>query len=187
MNKVDLVLIVCCIFVLGVAGYLGYYKMFIAEPADSKGIVAKPSPRVAGVANKIQPTVAKHILDKDIALFAQLETDSKATGFGLYDIIGSNTYGNGHFYRGGGKLYLGIKLFMPDPPEDHIHQVWLMKEYPRKQYVPLGRPQILGTGEFLVAKTITPDYEGFNKVIVTLEKTEDMNPERVVMEGILEK
>jgi hypothetical protein len=185
MTLVDKLLAGCCIFVLGVAGFIGYHAVFVSSDGQTKGVTIKPTPRIV-YGQKSEGTsggTSKVILDKDKKLYDQLENDPKATKFQLTDVIGSNTYGKGAYYRGGGKLYIGMELNMPSPPEGHVHQVWLMKELPRKQFVPMGRPQILGEGKYLSAKTITPDYPEFTKIIVTLEATEDMTPERVVMQG----
>lgn len=182
MNKVDILLAGCCIFVLGVVGYIGYYNVFVSSHGQTKGATTKPTPKIV-YGQKAETGTAKVILDKDKKLYDQLVNDPKSIKFQLNDIIGSNTYGKGAYYRGGGKLYLGMELNMPNPPEGYVHQVWLLKELPRKQYVPMGRPQILGEGKFLSAKTITPDYPEFTKIVVTLESTEDMTPERVVMQG----
>jgi len=187
MSVIDKLITACAFFVVGVVAFIGYHHFVTPDSGDSLGAKARPTPRIVrplgGAAKSGDP---KAILDKDKQLYEQLSQDLKAKQFVLTDVIGSNTSGNGFYFRGGGKLYVGAEVNMPEAPEGTIHQAWLMKELPRKQYVPLGRPQILGTGKFLVAKTITPSYPEFDMIVITLEATEDMTPERVVMQGKIE-
>ncbi len=187
MELQDKLIAGCGIFILVVAAFVGYHHFITPDSADTLGANARPTPRIVrpsgGAANTGD---TKAILEKDKKLYEQLAQDPKAQKFGLADVIGSNTYGEGFYFRGGGKLYIGASLNMPEAPSGTVHQAWLMKELPRKQFVPLGRPQILGKGQFLVAKTITPSYPEFDTIVITLETVEDKTPERVVMQGKLE-
>ncbi len=187
MNLQDKLIAGCGVFIVGVVAFAAYHHFITPDTGSALGAKARPTPRIVrpsgGAGNASD---SKAILDKDKQLYEQLAQDSKAKKFGLTDVIGSNTYGEGFYFRGGGKLYVGAKLHMPEAPEGTVHQAWLMKELPRKQYVPLGRPQIIGSGQFLVAKTITPSYPEFDTIVITLEAQEDMTPERVVMQGKFE-
>lgn len=184
MEKQDMLITGCAVFILVVISYVGYTFYFANPQGETKGAATKPTPRIVRPSGfRVQPTTAKHILDKDKNLYNQMANDPKSTKFGLSDVIGSNTSGEGFYLRGGGKLYIGMKLNMPAPGEGQAVQAWLMKELPRKQYVPLGRPQIIGDGQYLVAKTITPSYPEFDTIVITLETEEDMTPERVIMQG----
>jgi hypothetical protein len=101
----------------------------------------------------------------------------------MKDVIGSNTSGTAYLLRENGKLFVTAIANMPDAPEGEYFQAWLMKENPRRYYVPLGKLSHFGIGKFITNTALDSDYADFNAVIITLEKNDDKLPERFVMQG----
>lgn len=213
MSRIDFVLAACALVMLGAAGFLGFaaYRARATEPTASARQTAQessdplsngPSPVVLGQRAAQQKTGAdgaapkpagtgspqtkirlKKTAKADPAFLAELQKKPGAKRFSLTDVIGSNTAAEAVVLRENGRLHVAVKAFVPVPSEDSFYQAWLMKEQPRKQYVPLGVLEVQKDFTFLVTKTITPSYKDFESILITLEQSDDRYPERAVLQG----
>jgi hypothetical protein len=191
MNKQDFAIGCCLLFIVGTAGFV-YFKLhpftvhelltWSPQQGETEGVMVnvKPQKRTSPA---IVTTAPVGSTENDDTLFNRLANDPKSKKVEMKDVIGSNTSGTAYLLRENGKLFVTAIANMPDAPEGEYFQAWLMKENPRRYYVPLGKLSHFGIGKFITNTALDSDYADFNAVIITLEKNDDKLPERFVMQG----
>lgn len=191
MNKQDIAIVACLLFIAAAGGFL-YFKLNPvtiheilswspqSSEGETEGVMVKVKEQKRQIA---MVTSAPANTDTDDTLFTRLAADPNAKKIEMKDVIGSNTSGTAYLLRENGKLFVTAKANMPDAPAGNYFQAWLMKENPRRYYVPLGKLSHFGVGKFISNTALDSDYQEFNTLIITLEKSDDKLPERFVMQG----
>lgn len=191
MNKQDYAIIACLIFIIGSVGFLffklhpvsvGQILSWSPAQGETEGVMVKVKQQKRPTTVLVTSAPAANA-ENDDTLFNRLAADPKSQKITMIDVIGSNTSGIAYFLRENGKLFVTAQANMPDAPEGEYFQAWLMKETPRRYYVPLGKLKHNGIGKFISNTALDSDYADFNTMIITLEKNDDKLPERFVMQG----
>ena len=106
------------------------------------------------------------------------KAELKDVGGGTSSALATRKFENGTFTS-------EVLADLPDPAEGTFYQAWLSKgEEGQEGYslVSLGK-LVTAKGGYLVDYQSSTDYSDYPKVMVTLEKTLDNNPETTVLEG----
>lgn len=183
MTKQDIAIAACLLFIVGTGGYvyLQLYPLPFMNKEETKGVHIKGASQGSPISNTAPQNNPPG--ERDDTLYNRLAADTNAQKVLLIDVIGSNTSGIAYVLRENGKMFVSILANMPNAPDNGFYQAWLMKETPRRFYVPLGKLTTYDPGQFVTNTSLDVDYPDFKTVIITLEQHDDRQPERPVMRG----
>ncbi len=97
----------------------------------------------------------------------------------LRDVIGGNRLAIVRRIEKSGNTEIVINANLDDPPKGSFYQAWLVKG---DEQIALGELR-LTKGGYLLEVTETRNLEGFNRVVITEENTQDNKMEKRVLEG----
>lgn len=119
---------------------------------------------------------------QDIMMMTQ--SDSTSMKVILNGVNGNKTTGKALVLRKNNMLYVSANAKLSDPTNGAFYEGWLVKSGSNPlQTVALGRLMKLDDGSWGVAYSSSNLYDGYNQVVVTLERTDDQKPETHVLEG----
>ena len=144
--------------------FVGLY-FFLKNRQASK--VIKVNENLPQTEEKIEKTFLINIPDDVDKIDLSAVSDIKGSG------IATRKYESGNFIH-------MILADLPDPEPGTFYEGWLVKG--DGTYIPTGK-MMIAKGGYLLEFQYPTDLSSYNKIVVTLEKTEDEKPEQHILEG----
>lgn len=128
---------------------------------------------------------AKSTMDNEQEKIMMMATNDKSSlKATLTDVTGGTSTGTAYVLRKDGKLTFTVTAHVPDPENGTFYEGWLVKADANPvQYEDTGKLTKQKDGSYEVSYSSDEIYEGYNMVVVTLEKVDDQKPEKHILEG----
>lgn len=123
--------------------------------------------------------------EKELEEKFRLEIPEDVEKAELKDVSGGNSFGIATRKFQNGKFTHTILADLPEPEKGAFYEGWLIRGVEGSENFSLvssGKLR-LAKGGYLLEFESTTDYSDFNKVLITLEKIADKNPEKHILEG----
>jgi hypothetical protein len=91
--------------------------------------------------------------------------------------------GAAYILRSDNKLYHAVTAVLPDPPGTTFYEGWLVIKKPTLKFISTGDMVKDKDGMYKLEFSSEEPYEGYNDVVITLEKIKDDTPETHVLDG----
>ena len=114
-------------------------------------------------------------------------TQNPATRQGaLVDVTGGAVTGTAYTLRENGMIMHEVIAVLPDPESGAFYEGWLVSSGPQGGVISTGKMVKQSDGSWMLAFAADDEYEGYDFVVITLEKVEDANPEVHILEGTVQ-
>ena len=103
----------------------------------------------------------------------------------LTDLTGGNSRGTAYILRSNGLSHYIIAQ-LPELEESRFYEGWLVADEASNTLISTGRLLPAADGTYELTLATESEYEGYNRVVVTEEETDDKQPERPILVGSFE-
>lgn len=103
----------------------------------------------------------------------------------LKDVSGGTSSGMAYNLRKNGKLLHTATGKLPDPPAGQFYEGWIVNKATSK-LEDSGKLEKQKDGTYEVSKEFDQEFSGYDFIVITLEKVDDMKPEKHILEGIVQ-
>lgn len=125
------------------------------------------------------------MMKKETEIAGMAMTDASSKKATLVDVSGGKSTGKGYVLRKAGKLYHTATANVPDPAEGSFYEGWLaVKGATPPQFVSSGKLKKQQDGSYQVSYSSDNLYQGYDFVVITVEKVDDQQPEKHIVEGL---
>jgi rhodanese-related sulfurtransferase len=104
----------------------------------------------------------------------------------LVDVTGGAVTGTAYILRENGMIMHEVIAVLPDPESGAFYEGWLVSSGPQGGVISTGKMVKQSDGSWMLAFAADDEYEGYDFVVITLEKVEDANPEVHILEGTVQ-
>ena len=104
----------------------------------------------------------------------------------LADVTGGTGMGTAYTLREDGMIMHEVIATLPDPENGAFYEGWLVSSGPQGGVISTGKMVKQSDGSWMLAFAADDEYEGYDFVVITLEKVEDANPEGHILEGTVQ-
>lgn len=178
-EKGNALLAAAILIVLLLAG--GFY-LLRNQFSDKTQIVDK----LEEAAYKKKEEVSDVVTEKAEDLMSMIILDELTKSGALKDVSGGDGTGVAFALRRDGKLYHTVSASLPDITNGTFYEGWLVRKEPALLFFSTGEMTRLADGTYTLAYTSDSAYEGYDFVVITLEKVKDATPEAHILEGTVE-
>ncbi|MFC1727477.1 anti-sigma factor [Patescibacteria group bacterium] len=141
----------------------------------------------AEIKTTVEPTINEPNPSLPIEESAKTEdkaiNDPQSISTPLKDLSGQGRLATAYLVRTSNKLYHYVIADLPDPPEGSAYEGWLVNNDPKLSFFSTGVMEKTLSGKYELAYMAGQSYEGYNKVVITLETKVDETPEKHILEG----
>lgn len=194
MNKQDFVIIsIIGGILMMVGGTLVYLRFFpeniktqsIKSDTVSNGSDSVPSPQTTEVQSQGEEVAIPR--EQERTLEERLIADPDSLPAELTDVTGGSSSGTAYILRKNGQLFHTVTARLPEPTGGEFYEGWLVKQFPRLSFFSTGKMKLLNNGQYFLTFNADEEYPEFDQVVITIEKDDDSNPERHVLEGTAQR
>ena len=124
------------------------------------------------------------VVDSTKSLAENIISDPKTLKIELNDVSQTEAYGVAYIlYNDVGTTYF-VSAQLPKLSEGEYYEGWLVKENPEPKYVPGGKLTWLADNEYSLYFESDEELSEYNVAWVTLERDDDGEPEKNMLDGI---
>jgi hypothetical protein len=121
--------------------------------------------------------------EPETTLEDRLKENPNAVPVTLSDVSGGNASGTAYVLRENGQLYHTVMARLPELSQGEFYEGWLVDPFPRVSFFSTGKMEQLNDGRYYLAFNTEDEYPEFTQVVITLERVDDQQPERHILEG----
>jgi hypothetical protein len=102
----------------------------------------------------------------------------------LKDVTGGSSTGTAYILRRDGSLYHTVLANLPDLAGNEFYEGWLVKNPDTSEFFSTGAMTKEKNNMYELSFSSTQNYEGYDTVVITLEKIDDKTPEVHILESM---
>lgn len=123
------------------------------------------------------------MMKKEEEMMTMLMTDKTTKKGQLIDVTAGAGTGTAYVLRKDGKLSHFVSAKLPDPETGTFYEGWLVKKTPKLTFFSTGMMTKQKNGMYELTFSANNLYDGYDFVVITLEKVKDAIPEKHILEG----
>lgn len=137
-------------------------------------------------AKLLQAQLKKQASDQQKTTIDFYAADSNSLMAKLEDVTQRGSSGRGYLLRKNNLLKHAVIANLPDPNEGDFYEGWLVQQKPLK-FISSGIMHKDALGSYILNLESPDLYEGYDYIVITLEKEKDAKPEEHILEGLAKK